>query len=187
MKRAFVFIVSVFACFIISSCTTIPIELLPPTVISNDSISNYNYVYIKPTKEITYSKSSASGGYYANLGYGSYDESVVTDSIVPSEWIAGCFMNYGFVVLDSIDDSLLDKTLVVSFGQSGQRIISSFAYTNEIILQLLSAKDKSLIFSVKAEGCGRNDVDDVRIAITRAVDALFGESQEPKAPENSNF
>lgn len=184
MKRAFIFILSVFACLIVSSCSSTSIELLPPTVIRNDSISNYNYVYIKPTKEITYSKSSASGGYYANLGYGSYDESVVTDSIVPSEWIAGCFMNYGFVVLDSIDNSLLDKTLIVNFGQ---RIISSFAYTNEIILQLLSAKDKSLIFSVKAEGCGRNDVDDVRIAITRAVDALFGESQEPKAPENSNF
>jgi hypothetical protein len=152
----------VFACitFLLTSCAS-----MRPTVVNKvTSLDNYTCFYITPTQELTSSSgASISGQYYST-----------SKTINPSDVIAGTLIKRGFLRLPELDKDKLDKTFVVNYGESGRRNVN-LGYSIEITLQFISALDHSLICVTTAEGQGSTEADDIRIAINRALEALFKE------------
>ncbi len=159
MKK-FIFIFPILFLFI--GCVTTPSYTLnPPTVIKHGNIREYKYVYIKPTVSVN---SSVATGY--DIYYSAEEKNVN-----PKDIISGCLIKYGYIILDEIPT---DKDcLVVTYGESGRRYVSNYSYTTEVTIQFVSSKTKDLIVTTTAEGIGRTEVDDIKIAIQRAVEALF--------------
>ena len=152
----------VFACitFLLTSCAS----MRPAVVNKVTSLDNYTYFYITPTQELTSSSgASISGQYYST-----------SKTINPSDVIAGTLIKRGFLRLPELDQDKLDKTIVVNYGESGRRNVN-LGYSIEITLQFVSALDHSLICVTTAEGQGSTETDDIRIAINRALEALFKE------------
>lgn len=71
-------------------------------------------------------------------------------------------------------EELLSQTLIVNYGESGRRNIG-LGYTIEVTIQFISVSSNQVIFLTTAEGIGDTEADDIREAITRAMDALFEE------------
>ena len=162
MKHKFAFILLVFSSILFVGCSS----LKAPIIQQNESITPYKYFYIMPSSELT----SSSGGVYGT-GYGVYGASY-TKSINPSDVISGTLLKHGFVRLPELDQSLLDKTLIVNYGESGRRS-KLLGYTIEVTIQFLSAKTKTVVCVCTAEGRGSTEADDIRIAINRALEPLF--------------
>lgn len=129
-------------------------------------LSKYKYVYISPTSE----KTSVTGDTYGNQ-YGVYG-STVSQSVVPSEVIAGVFMKHGFVRVPEINEAQKGQTIVVNYGESGRKNYF-LAYSIEVTIQLLNAETYELICSATAEGIGETEADDVRKATTKCLEAIF--------------
>ena len=142
-----------FAIFLmlISSCAT----LKPVTHTGNTSLTGYKYAYITPTSGL----SSSSGGVYGNA-YGVYG-GTVSKSINPADIISGILMKNGFTLI-----------LIVNYGETGRRNVF-IGYTIEITLQILSADNLEILCTTTAEGMGETEADDIRIAITRAMETIF--------------
>ena len=87
-----------------------------PVVVKNSSISDYKYVYITPTKELS---SSTSGAYMGQNGvmYGSTE----SKSVNPSDVIAGALIKKGFIIIPELSPELQNKTLIANYGESGRR------------------------------------------------------------------
>ncbi len=136
------------------------------TISSKPDLSKYKYVYITPTSE----KTSVTGETYGNQ-YGVYG-STSSKSITPSDVIAGYFMKQGFVRIPEINESQKAQTIVVNFGESGRKDYV-LAYSIEVTIQLLDAATYEVICSSTAEGMGETETDDVRIATTKCLDAIF--------------
>ncbi|MCF1750086.1 hypothetical protein [Mariniradius sediminis] len=136
------------------------------TVIKNDKIENYKYVYITPTKSLT----SSSGGVYGG-NYGLYG-STTSKSVNPSDVISGILLKEGFSQLPELKDELKDETLIVNYGESGRRN-RGLGYTIEVTIQFLSAKTNTTVCSCTAEGQGETEADDIRQAITRCLNGLL--------------
>ena len=117
----------------------------------------------------TKSLTSSTGVAYA-VGNGLYGNTSKT--INPSDVISGTLLKHGFVRLPELDQSLLDKTLIVNYGESGRRS-KLLGYTIEVTIQFLSAKTKTVVCVCTAEGMGSTEADDIRIAINRALEPLF--------------
>ena len=86
--------------------------------------------------------------------------------------ISGYMAKKGFVILQEADENLSDKTLIINYGESGRRDVF-WGYTTEVTIQFISLKTKRLAFSATAEGMGETEADDIKEAITRALNALF--------------
>lgn len=143
------------------SCYTLQV----PTTSNSGQLQNYPYVYIIPTSSV-----SGSSGVYGNQ-YGVHGG--ITTTTNPSEVIAGYLMKKGYVILPELVPNLQSKTLVVSYGHTGKRMLSLFAYSNIVLIQFRDATTHDLIASSEAEGCGSDEAQDILQAITRALDALF--------------
>ena len=139
--------------------------LQTPTTANSGKLQNYSYVYIIPTSSVY-----GSSGVYGNQ-YGVYGGQTTTTN--PSEVIAGYLMKRGFTILPEITPELQSKTLIASYGHTGKRQLSLFAYSNIVLIQFRDAKTHELIASSEAEGCGSDEAQDVLQAITHALDALF--------------
>ena len=153
-----------FAIFLmlISSCAT----LKPVTHTGNTSLTGYKYAYITPTSGL----SSSSGGVYGNA-YGVYG-GTVSKSINPADIISGILMKNGFTLIPELDEELKDRTIIINYGETGRRNVF-WGYTIEITLQILSADTLEVLCTTTAEGMGSTEADDIRIAITRAMEAIF--------------
>ena len=136
------------------------------TVVKNDKIENYKYVYISPTKSLT----SSSGGVYGG-NYGVYG-STTSKSVNPSDVISGILLKNGFSQLPELKPELTDETLIVNYGESGRRN-RGLGYTIEVTIQFLSAKTNTTVCSCTAEGQGETEADDIRQAITRCLTGLL--------------
>jgi hypothetical protein len=136
------------------------------TVVKNDKIENYKYIYISPTKSLT----SSSGGVYGG-NYGVYG-STTSKSVNPSDVISGILMKEGFALIPELKPVLTDETLIVSYGESGRRN-RGLGYTIEVTIQFLSAKTTNTVCSCTAEGQGETEADDIRQAITRCLNSLL--------------
>lgn len=136
-----------------------------PTTSNSGKLQSYPYVYVIPTSGV-----SGSSGVYGNQ-YGVYGGQTTTTN--PSEVIAGYLMKRGFTILPEITPDLQSKTLIASYGHTGKRQLSLFAYSNIVLIQFRDAKTHELVASSEAEGCGSDEAQDVLQAITRALDALF--------------
>lgn len=144
-----------------TSCYTLQV----PTTSDSGKLQNYPYVYVIPTSGV-----SGSSGVYGNQ-YGVYGGQTTTTN--PSEVIAGYLMKRGLTILPEITPDLQSKTLIVSYGHTGKRQLSLFAYSNIVLIQFRDAKTHELVASSEAEGCGSDEAQDILQAITRALDALF--------------
>ncbi len=150
-------------------CTIILVgcgSLKSPVIQQNESISSYRYFYITPTSELT----SSSGGVYGSQ-YGIYGGSM-TKSLNPSDVITGILLKRGMVRLPELDPSLLEKTLIVNYGESGRRNLN-LGYSIEVTIQFLQAKTHAVVCICTAEGQGSTEADDIRIAINRALEPLY--------------
>jgi len=159
MKKL-IFLVSCMSSIIFTSCYT----LQPATVIKNDTIDNYQYVIIPGTESLT----SSSGSMYNNV-YTS-----TSKTVNPRDVISGNLIRKGFIVLTEVQNELIEKTLIVNYGESGRRDLF-IGYTTEITIQFISPQTNKIIFTTTAEGIGSTEADDIKIAINRALDALFEE------------
>ena len=150
---------------LMSSCA----PLKTPTIIKNDSIKKYKYIFITPTSDLT----SSSGGVYGGL-YGTYGSST-SKSVNPSDVITGILTKEGFIRLPELKPELTDETLIINYGESGRRN-RGLGYTIEVTIQFISAKSNKLICSCTAEGQGETEADDIRQAITRCLSGLLSKN-----------
>ena len=105
MARAIKILILAFAVPMLYACGT----LKDPVVVKNSSISDYKYVYITPTKELS---SSTSGAYMGQNGvmYGSTE----SKSVNPSDVIAGALIKKGFIIIPELSPELQNKTLIMA-------------------------------------------------------------------------
>jgi hypothetical protein len=136
------------------------------TIVKNDKIENYKYIFITPTKSLT----SSSGGVYGG-NYGVYG-SVTSKSVNPSDVISGILLKEGFALIPELKPELTDETIIVNYGESGRRN-RGLGYTIEVTIQFLSAKTNTTVCSCTAEGQGETEADDIRQAITRCLTSLL--------------
>lgn len=160
--KALKFIALSMLMLMVSSCAS----LKPVTYNGNTSLIGYKYAYITPTSGL----SSSSGGVYGNA-YGVYG-STISKSINPADVISGILIKNGFTLIPELDDDLKDRTIIINYGETGRRNVF-WGYTIEITLQILSADTLEVLCTTTAEGMGSTEADDIRIAITRAMEAIF--------------
>ena len=165
--RSYVYVIIVMFFITLSSCSTL---LKTPTVIMNSSLVGYKYVYVNPTQEKIVSKGVTSGGKYYS------QSSVTTESFNPADVISGILMKQGYIILPQLNPDLVEETFIVNYGESGKRNVG-LGYTLEVTIQIISAKSNELICSSIAEGIGDDERDDLRNAITRALESLFYNSK----------
>ncbi len=156
------FLAIILAIILISSCA----PLKAPTIIKNDTIEGYKYIFITPTSNLT----SGSGGVYGGQ-YGTYGAST-SKSVNPSDVISGILLKEGYTRIPELKPELLDETMVVNYGESGKRN-RGLGYTIEVTIQFISAKSYTPIYSCTAEGQGETEADDIREAITRCLSGLL--------------
>lgn len=140
------------------SCVT----LKEPEITKKGDLTNYQYVFINQTKSLTSNVGTTINGVYVSEG----------KTVNPSDIISSYLIKKGYVILTDLDDSLMDKTFIVNYGESGRREVL-FGYTTEITLQFIAANTKSILCVSTAEGIGDTEADDIKKAITRALDAIF--------------
>lgn len=156
------FLAFMIASILMSSCAPLKI----PTIIKNDTIEGYKYIFITPTSNLT----SGSGGVYGGQ-YGTYGSST-SKSVNPSDVITGILTKEGYIRLPELKPELTDETIIVNYGESGKRN-RGLGYTIEVTIQFVSAKSNELICSCTAEGQGETEADDIRQAITRCLSGLL--------------
>lgn len=152
----------ILAAVLINCCA----PLKAPTIIKNDPIESYKYIYITPTNNLT----SGSGGVYGGQ-YGMYGAST-NKSVNPSDVISGILIKEGFIRLPELKPELYEETLIVNYGESGRRN-RGLGYTIEVTIQFISAKSNNPVCSCTAEGQGETEADDIRQAITRCLSVLL--------------
>lgn len=160
-------IIPILALLLFSGCYS----LLEPTVnyqAQGESLRDFSYVYIPSTGV----KSSSNTSYiYTTTGAIPYSQQ---RSVNPSDLISGYFIKKGYVIAPTLDPAIKDRTLIVSYGETGTRPVGILgSYTTEITMQFISGKTSNLICTATAEGIGDTEADDVRQAIKRALDAVF--------------
>ena len=159
---------------IISGCGSVK----PTTINRNpgDDLKNYTYFFVNPT-----GSKNSSIGIVTGSGYGVFGATTTT-STDPIDIISGYLMKLGYVRIAEIDEKISDKTLVISYGETGKRELN-LGYATEVTMQFTSSESHALVCTVTGEGQGDTEADNVRIAITRCLDTVFGITQE-KAPTN---
>ena len=162
MKNLVTLTTIIVTAILLVGCST----LKAPIIQQNEPVSSYIYFYVTPTSELT----SSSGGVYGSQ-YGTYG-STTTKSLNPSDVISGVLLKQGMIRLPALDPELLDKTLVVNYGESGRRNLN-LGYSLEVTIQFLQARTHSVVCICTAEGQGSTEADDIRIAINRALEPLF--------------
>jgi hypothetical protein len=141
--------------------------LLPPKVIVNKPISDFKYVVLPNTDSKTSNNTALYGGAYNIYG------TTTTQSVNPKDIISGILMKKGFIILPEVKDELLEKTLIVNYGESGKRMTGLGGYTLEVTISFVSAKNFNIVGTCVAEGQGSTESEDIRIAITRCLNAIF--------------
>ena len=92
----------------------------------------------------------------------------------PSNIISGIMMKNGFIILPCLSEETNSRTVIVNYGETGRRNLL-LGYTIEITIQIIDAETKEIICTSTAEGIGETESDDIRIAITRALNKIFEE------------
>ncbi len=163
MKNLFVLVSVVLCNIMLAGCAA----LKSPEITQSEPLSNYKYFYLTP---ITTEISSSNGGVYGGNNY--LFGGTVSKTVSPGDVISGILLKQGMIRLPELDQSLLDQTLIVNYGESGRRNIN-LGYSIEVTIQFLSAKTHSMVCICTAEGQGSTEADDIRIAINRALKPLF--------------
>ena len=149
----------IFSIFLFTSCVT----LKDAEVTKNEDFSNYKYFIVNATETLNSSTGATiyGGGYYST-----------GKSVNPHDIICGYLIKKGFILLSEKESELIDKTLIVNYGESGRREVL-FGYTTEVTIQFITAKSNEIVCVTTAEGIGDTESDDIKKAINRALDAVF--------------
>lgn len=140
----------------------------PATTDIKTPLVNYKYFYVLETTGL----SSGVGG-STEVFPGETWGMASSKSVNPQDMVSGYLMKKGFVRLPELKPELLKETMVVSYGESGRRA-AGLGYAIEVTIQLTDAETHALVATTTAEGQGVAEADDIRKAIVRAMDALFG-------------
>lgn len=124
MKTIKLFVFAVIA-ILMNSCAV----LKSPTIVKNGSLDGYRYIYLSPTKGLSSSMGIYGGKFGASVG----------NRINPEDIITGALIKKGFVRSSELKQNLLDETLIVNYGESGQRPVL-MGHTTEVTIQFVSAK-----------------------------------------------
>ena len=162
MKQLLTFSSILLSVMLLWGCGT----LKSPIIQQNESVASYTYFYLTPTSDLT----SGSGSVYGNK-FGAFGITQ-TKSLNPSDVISGILLKQGMIRLQELEQCLLDKTLIVNYGESGRRNLN-LGYSIEVTIQFLQARTHSVVCVCTAEGQGDTEADDIRIAINRALEPLF--------------
>lgn len=155
-----------FAIILLTILTNGCAPLKTPTIIKNETIEGYKYIFISPTSNLT----SGSGGVYGGQ-YGVYG-STTSKSVNPGDVISGILLKKGYTRLPELKPELQDETIIVNYGESGKRN-RGLGYTIEVTIQFISAKTHGQLCACTAEGQGETEADDIREAITRCLSTLL--------------
>ena len=143
------------------------VSLAPTTITRNQSLDGYKYVYITPTAE----RNSVSGATFGG-SYGVYG-ATSSNSISPSELIAGFIMNRGYIRVPEIKKENASVTMIVNYGDGNMRYEGLGNHAIEVTLQLISAETNELICVAKADAIGNTDSDAIRNAINKCLNEIF--------------
>ena len=163
--KIFIRIIAIIIVF--QSCKILKPALLPPTVKVNALITDYKYVLISNSSD----KNSNTNILYKSGN--NISNTSISQNANPKDIISGFLLKKGFVILPEIKETLLDKTLIVNYGESGKRMTGLGGYTLEATISFVSAKSFNVIASCSAEGQGSSESDDIRLAITRCLNAII--------------
>ena len=157
--------------FIVALTLTACGALRPTTCFVQPNFYKYRYVYIIPTGSVT-SSTGVHTSYVDNRVYGGK-----TKTANPTDLMSGILMQKGFTILPQLDQNKLAETLVLSYGETGQRDVGFLWLSNStnIIIQFRDAQTNDLIASAEAEDSGSTEADNIRYAIQKALDAIFSQ------------
>jgi hypothetical protein len=137
------------------------------TVVKNESVYNYKYVYVMPTV-------ATQSVYGATVGTGGTTVGATTSSsVVPSDIIAGQFVKNGFIRVADVKPETASQTLSVSYSETDIRKVGGTEAT-EVTIQAVNAATNALVCSVTAEGKSKTQqAEEVRMAIDRAMKEMM--------------
>lgn len=148
---------------LLSSCAT---TLKAPSITQNEPINKFKFFYITPTE----TKTAVDMGAYVGQ-YGIYGSSS-SKSADPAEVISGILIKNGMTRIPQLTQETKNNTIVVNYAETGRRN-AGLGYTIEVTIQMIAASDYRTICTCTAEGQGSTEVDDIQIAINRALTPLF--------------
>ncbi|MBR5676567.1 MAG: hypothetical protein IKX20_00290 [Paludibacteraceae bacterium] len=128
---------------------------LEPTAIMKGDLKAYDYYYVDHTSGVS------------------------ENSVVPSDVIRGYLMKNGFNVVASVNPEYADRTLIVTYGYTGQGAMAGEDDAIGVIVQMRNAKTQELVASYEAHGDKDFEDWDVKKALTRVM-RTFGYSLDPK-------
>ena len=137
------------------------------TVVKNESVYNYKYVYVMRTV-------ATQSVYGATVGTGGTTVGATTSSsVVPSDIIAGQFVKNGFIRVADVKPETASQTLSVSYSETNIRKVGGTEAT-EVTIQAVNAATNALVCSVTAEGKSKTQqAEEVRMAIDRAMKEMM--------------
>lgn len=160
MKNLSRLILGLLSAFVFVGC----VSLKDAETVKNENLYDYQYVIINSTESLTSNVGTTINGVYVSEG----------KTVNPRDIISGYLIKKGFIILTELQDDIKNQTMIVNYGESGRREVI-WGYTTEVTLQFITADTKKLICASTAEGIGDTEADDIKKAITRALDALFTE------------
>ena len=121
----------------------------------SQSLEGYKYAYLLKESGATSERGDVYKGNYTMSGY-------------LGDVISGVLLKSGFIMLPQLKEELLDKTVIVNYGQSGKRKVPNgvLGKTLGVTIKLVSAKDYEEIYACTAEDKGATEADEIRVAIT---------------------
>ncbi len=129
--------------------------LHPTQSVRYSKIKEYSYFYIAQDNHLTSNQISEA----LKLSYS------ITKTDRQSELITEVLLKKGLIRIHQPQQKLLDKTLIVNYGQSNQRLLVTGNHIQEISIQLVDAHSQSIVFSCSAEEDGDTDDEDIVFAI----------------------
>lgn len=154
MKTLKITIIVLCSLLLFSSCNTQKL-LQETTLVQNQPIEGYKYIYVQPSSTI-----SSNIGYVGGTAYGVYGASS-NRSVNPNDVISGFLIKKGYIKLPEITPNLASQTLIINYGELGLRKLNALAYATKIIIQIISAETNEVLCTSEAEGCGETKSDDI--------------------------
>jgi hypothetical protein len=145
--------------------------LKPVSIESQQSLEGYRYFFVTPTNTIT----SDQGNLYGRE-YGTYGSSS-SKTFNPSDAIAGLLIKEGFMRIPALKPEIEKQTFIINYGESN-RHSRGWGYTIEVATQFISASNREKICGLIAKGQGETEVDDVKKAINRCMEASIPKQEQ---------
>lgn len=159
MKK--VFLLSI-AALLFGGC----ISLAPTSITRKGTLDGFKYFYVTPTAE----RNSVSGGTWGNQ-YGVYG-STSSNSVSPSELIAGYMMNRGYVRVPEVKAENAKQTMIINYGDGNSRE-GLVGFAIEVTIQILDAEKNDLICICKADEIADTEAKAIRCATEKCLNEIF--------------